>query len=327
VNPQTVLTTVSQVDPIRVMYQLSEEEYLRLQQKTIAAAGQTPVGPVPDESLELVLSDGTSYPHPGRMLLAGREVDIKTGTITAIGLFPNPGNLLRPGQYAKVRAVTEVKHGAVLVPQRAVNEMQGTFQVAIVGSDNKAEVRAVQPAERIGSLWLIEKGVNAGELVVTEGFSRVKNGSEVAQGKRVPRSPPLAPLRRQWLRPERGDTMARFFINRPIVAIVLAILTVLLGVVSIVGLPISQFPDIIPPLIQITTSYPGADALTIEQSVATPIEQQMNGVEDMLYLQSVNASDGTMSIRVTFEIGTDRNSDQVNAQNRVSKPRPASRPR
>ena len=117
--------------------------------------------------------------------------------------------------------------------------------------------------------------------------------------------------------------MARFFINRPVVAIVISILTVLGGLVAMVGLPIAQFPDIVPPLIQIQSSYPGADALTIEQSVATPIEQQMNGVEDMLYLQSVNASDGTITVRVTFDVGTDRNADQVNAQNRVSQALPS----
>ncbi len=117
--------------------------------------------------------------------------------------------------------------------------------------------------------------------------------------------------------------MARFFINRPIVAIVISIVTVLVGLVAMVGLPVAQFPDIVPPLIQIQASYPGADALTIEQSVATPIEQQMNGVEDMLYLQSVNASDGTITIRVTFDVGTDRNADQVNAQNRVAQALPS----
>src|SRR5437764_8239341 len=112
--------------------------------------------------------------------------------------------------------------------------------------------------------------------------------------------------------------MARFFIDRPIVAIVISILTVLLGLVALVGLPIAQYPDIIPPLIQIQSTFPGADAVTIEQSVATPLEQQMNGVEDELYMQSVNANDGTITLRVTFDVGTDRNADQVNAQNRVS---------
>jgi HAE1 family hydrophobic/amphiphilic exporter-1 len=117
--------------------------------------------------------------------------------------------------------------------------------------------------------------------------------------------------------------VVRFFINRPIVAIVISIVTVLGGLLSMLGLPIEKFPDIVPPLIQIQSSYPGADALTVEQSVATPIEQQMNGVEDMLYLQSVNASDGTITIRVTFDVGTDRNADQVNAQNRVAQALPS----
>ncbi|HTQ79147.1 MAG TPA: efflux RND transporter permease subunit, partial [Thermoanaerobaculia bacterium] len=117
--------------------------------------------------------------------------------------------------------------------------------------------------------------------------------------------------------------MARFFIDRPIVAIVISILTVLIGVVAIFGLPIAQYPDIVPPLIQIQSTYPGADAVTVEQSVATPLEQQMNGVEDELYMQSVNASDGTINLRVTFDVGTDRNADQVNAQNRVSQALPS----
>src|SRR5438132_3504196 len=117
--------------------------------------------------------------------------------------------------------------------------------------------------------------------------------------------------------------MARFFIDRPIVAMVISIFIVLGGLVAMSGLPVAQFPDIIPPLIQIQTTYPGADAVTIEQSVATPLQQQMNGVEDMLYLQSVNASDGTITLRVTFDLGTDRNSDQVNAQNRVSQAQPS----
>jgi HAE1 family hydrophobic/amphiphilic exporter-1 len=117
--------------------------------------------------------------------------------------------------------------------------------------------------------------------------------------------------------------MARFFINRPIVAIVISIVTVLGGLVALLNLPIEQFPDIVPPLIQIQGQYPGADAITIEQSVATPIEQQMNGVENMLYVQSVNAGDGSFSTRVTFDVGTDRNTAQVNAQNRVSQALPS----
>src|SRR6185295_11629379 len=115
-----------------------------------------------------------------------------------------------------------------------------------------------------------------------------------------------------------GAPVTRFFVDRPIVAIVIAILTVVLGTVALFGLPIAQYPSIIPPVIQISTTYTGADALTIEQSVATPLEQQMNGVDKMLYMQSTNASDGTMNLTVTFDVATEVNIDQVNAQNRVA---------
>src|SRR5512140_136689 len=170
VGPQSVLTTVSKVDPIRVLYQLSEQEYVQLLRDPEMG----------NSELSLVLADGEVFPRKGRVLLTGREVDVKTGTIAAIGLFPNPGNLLRPGQYAKVRAVVKVRKGALLVPQRAVNEMQGAFQVGVVGPGDTAQIRKVKPAERVGSLWIIEDGLKAGEQVIVEGFTRVKTGMIVS---------------------------------------------------------------------------------------------------------------------------------------------------
>lgn len=174
VSPTTVLTTVSQCDPIRVQYPLSETEYLHFQerlQKNSAAARE--------DNLELVLVDGSVFPHKGHVLFAGRQVDVKTGTISMVALFPNPGNELRPGQFAKVRAVMEVKKGAILVPQRAVNELQTGYQVAVVGADDTAEIRTVQPGERVGKMWMIDSGLQPGDRVVVEGFSRVKSGAKV----------------------------------------------------------------------------------------------------------------------------------------------------
>lgn len=169
VNPQTVLATVSKVDPIRVLYQMSEQEYLQFQNDPVMRNAE----------LELVLSDGSKFPQKGKVLLSDREVDVKTGTIATIGVFPNPGNHIRPGQYAKIRAATQVRRGAILVPQRAVNEMQGGYQVAVVGPDNKAQIRAVQAGPQIGSLWLIDQGLKPGDRVVVEGFARVKSGMTV----------------------------------------------------------------------------------------------------------------------------------------------------
>ena len=175
VSPSTVLAVVSQCDPIRVAYPLSEQEYLRLQERRSGAAS----GGARGDDLDLILSDGSVWPHKGHVLFADRQVDVKTGTIRTVAVFPNPGNVLRPGQYAKVRSVTEVKKGALLVPQRAVNQLQGGFQVAVVGSDDKAEIRPVQPGVRMGTLWQIDSGLQPGERVVVEGFSRIKSGVTV----------------------------------------------------------------------------------------------------------------------------------------------------
>lgn len=175
VGPQTVLTVVSKVDPIRVRYQIGEQEYLQLQRDPAMRSAE----------LELTLSDGSIFPQKGHVLLSDREVDVKTGTIATIGIFPNPANVLRPGQYAKIRAATEVRRGAILVPQRAVNEMQGAYQVAVVGADNKAQIRSVEVGPQIGHMWLIAHGLQPGDRVVVEGFSRLKSGL-VVQPKEAP---------------------------------------------------------------------------------------------------------------------------------------------
>jgi membrane fusion protein (multidrug efflux system) len=195
VNPSTVLATVSQCDPIRVLYPLSEQEYLHLQERLRRSPSAH------EDNLELILADGSTFPHKGHLLFSDRQVDVKTGTIGTVAVFPNPGNLLRPGQYAKIRAVTEVKTAALLVPQRAVNQLQGSFQVAVVGSDDKAQIRPVVPGVRVGKLWEIDSGLQPGDRVVVEGFSKVKPGIAVrpqeAPAEEAEVSPSTSPMTSQ----------------------------------------------------------------------------------------------------------------------------------
>jgi len=171
-TPNSVMTTVSAVDPIYVDFSITEQDYLRLvREKSGRTAGK---------NLELYLGDGTVFPHNGHALLVNREVDSRTGTIQVRAEFANPGNLLRPGQYARIRAVTENRKNALLVPQRAISELQGIYQVGVISSDNKVTIRAVQPGPRFGDLWVIESGLRPGDKVVVDGLQRLRDGMTVA---------------------------------------------------------------------------------------------------------------------------------------------------
>ncbi len=165
------LTTVSTVDPIKVYVPMNEQEFLKYVQPGREKERRIP--------LDLVVADGTTHPQKGYFAFADRQVDVKTGTIKVAALFPNPGNVIRPGQFARVRARTTVKEGALLVPQRAVTELQGKFQVAVVGADNKVSIRVVKVAERVDSLWVVDDGLKPGERVVAEGLQKVREGATV----------------------------------------------------------------------------------------------------------------------------------------------------
>ena len=175
VGPTSHLTSVSQVDPIKVYFPVSEQEYLRA--KHVSTTGQ-PMN-LFDSSPELILADGTVYPHNGHVLLTDRQVDPSTGTIRLVAAFPNPGNILRPGQYGRVRIQTSFKKNALLVPQSAVQELQGGYQVAVVGADKKISIRPIKAGEKIGTLWAIDAGLNPADQVVVEGLGKVKDGTAV----------------------------------------------------------------------------------------------------------------------------------------------------
>jgi RND family efflux transporter MFP subunit len=187
VTPSTVLTGVSQVDPIKTYFPISGEDYLRIADKihpdTVNLLSSA--GPIP---LQLILSNGSTYARSGSILFADRQVDPQTGTIRVAGAFANPGNILRPGQYAKVRAVTQILKGALLIPQRAVSQLQGSAQVAVVGTDNKVTIRSVQTGERVDTMWVITSGLTAADRVVAEGTQKVKDGGTVTPTPFAPAS-------------------------------------------------------------------------------------------------------------------------------------------
>jgi RND family efflux transporter MFP subunit len=177
VSTTTVLTTVSKVDPIKVYFPISEQEWLRIADKISGTVNLfSSENPVP---LTLTLANGNEYPQKGKIIFADRQVDSQTGTIRIVGAFPNRGNILRPGQFGRIRAVTDNRKNALLIPQRAVTDLQGNFQVAVVGSDDKVEIRKVTVGERVGELWVITNGLKPGERVITEGIQKVGPGAPV----------------------------------------------------------------------------------------------------------------------------------------------------
>jgi RND family efflux transporter MFP subunit len=178
VSQSTVLTAVSQVSPIKVYFPISEQEYLRMADGAVPGGVDfmTRASRIP---LKLSLADGNTYPYPGKIIFADRQVNVQTGTIQIVGEFPNPRNLLRPGQYARVQAATGTIKGALLVPQSSVTQQQGTDQVTVVGADNRAQVRTVHIGPTVGTLWTITAGLKPGERVVAVGAEKIKDGQPV----------------------------------------------------------------------------------------------------------------------------------------------------
>jgi len=178
VGPSAVLTAVSQLSPIKVYFPISEQEYLRMAD----GGGPGSVDWLTHASriqLRLTLADGSVYPHPGKIIFADRQVNTQTGTIQIVGEFPNSRNLLRPGQYARIQAPTGNIAGALLIPQAAVSQQQGSNQVTVIGSDNRAQLRTVQVGPRVGSLWVITSGLKPGERVAAVGADKAKEGEPV----------------------------------------------------------------------------------------------------------------------------------------------------
>jgi membrane fusion protein (multidrug efflux system) len=166
------LTTISTVDPIKAYFQLSEQDYLKAAQ----SLKRDENGRVEQPPVEIVLSNRELYPRSGKFSAVDRQVDQQTSTIRLAALFPNPQNVLRPGQFVRVRVTVKTQQGALLVPQRAVNQLQTSYEVAVIGGDNKVQMRSVKVGELFGALWVIEDGLKAGEHVVVEGLQKIRDG-------------------------------------------------------------------------------------------------------------------------------------------------------
>jgi membrane fusion protein (multidrug efflux system) len=182
-DQKALLTTVSQIDPIYVQFPISEKEYLGLHSFFLDQASRQ------GDTLQLILPDGTIYDHKGKIDIVGREIDTSTGTLRIRGIFPNPGNVLRPGQYSRIRTATNIDKNALWIPQRAVEELQGEYELAVLDRDNRVAFRNVRATNRVGSYWEIEQGLSANDRVVIEGLQKIKTGDRVE-----PKDAQLPPL-------------------------------------------------------------------------------------------------------------------------------------
>lgn len=179
VGPSTgALTTVATVDPIKAYFTVSDQRYTTYSQRYADPAQRAEHEK--QLQFELILSDGSHFPHKGELFAAENQVDVRTGSVRIAAIFPNPGNILRPGQFARISVRTDVKHDALLVPQRAITELQGTYQVAVVGSDNKVHIQAVKVGRTFGQMWIVEGGLHAGDHIVVEGVQKARDGALVS---------------------------------------------------------------------------------------------------------------------------------------------------
>jgi membrane fusion protein (multidrug efflux system) len=188
ISAGTTLTTVTKVDPVKAYFTVSEQRFSEYSRKY--ADPQQRLAHEKELKFELILADGSTYPHTGEWFAADNQVDVRTGSLRVAALFPNPGNILRPGQFARIRVLSEVRPGALLVPQRAVSELQGTNQVAVVGADNKVHIQPVKMGRRIDHEWIVEEGLKAGDRIIVEGIQKAREGGIVNPKPWAPPSPP-----------------------------------------------------------------------------------------------------------------------------------------
>ena len=275
------------------------------------------------------LADEKDFPHEGKLDFVESEVTATTGTARLRGEFANKDRALASGLFVRVQVPASKPYQALLIPERALATDQDIKFVYVVGSDGIATRRNVELGNQRGDMRIITAGLQAGEQVIVKGLQRVRPGQKVeaeAETSQDCGSFTCQTRRRDEacrFAAKRGQTgavagMAKFFINRPIFAAVISVIITLAGGIAVVLLPVAQYPEITPPTVQVSCTYPGASAKVVAETVAAPIEQQVIGVENMLYMSSQCTNDGGYNLTVTFEVGTNLDMAQVLVQNRVN---------
>jgi hypothetical protein len=236
-------------------------------------------------------------------------------------VLENKDLFLLPGLFGTIAVTGSLPHRGILVPDEAIGTDQDRRIVWVLAEDGAVNSTVVRPGPRIDGYRLIRSGLTGDETIVVAGLQRVRPGAKVTpQRQELPpvgsSSDPPGPLEHDPMR------FAHFFVDRPIFASVLSILLVLVGYVAYARLPVAQYPEIAPPTITVRANYPGANAETVAATVATPIEQEINGVEGMLYMSSFSTGDGNMQLTITFQPGTNLDQANVLVQNRVATAQP-----
>ena len=298
-NSPQPLTTIVPLDPIWVRFKMTESEYL-------AWAGRGRSVPGNGLPLTLLLADKTEFPSKGHIENALNQVDPKTGTLELQASFPNPRRTLLPGQFGRVRLQAEERRNAIVVPQKAVQQLQSMQVVYCVGPDNRVSARTVVAGARVGSDWVIEQGLQAGERVIVEGLLKVRPGAQ-SPASALFRTGPKKGLihgavlhRPSGFRHGDGDRHGHPGRRRHS------------------GAPRRQLSRGGAPRGPDHRNYLGGNSLDLEKTVAQPIEEQLIGLDGMLYFLSSSSNDGSLSIQVTFRLGTNPDMATVQTQNRVN---------
>ena len=299
-NGPTQLATIVETNPIYVNFNLNEQDVLHIRAE-IRRLGITraELMKVP---IEVGLQTDEGYPHRGTLDYVSPTVDQATGTLAVRAIMQNAQGVLVPGYFVRVRVGID-EQNTLLVPDAALGSDQGGRYVLVVNKDDVVEQRKVTIGPKVGELRAIDSGLKGDDRVVVSGILRAIPGQKV-DPQHADGGGDAGPRRRRKV--AGGAMISDFFIRRPVLANVLAILIMVVGVVALFQLPVAQYPDVVPPTVQVTTRYPGASARTVIDAVALPIEQQVNGVEGMIYMQSFSGADGSYSLTVTFKIGVDR---------------------